>query len=101
MNCRKRQHVYALKRLPRVRRQLRQVPDRIAGEVQAIILALQDDPYPPNAEELLDQYKGIWKIKIDGWRIFYRVNEAEKVVTVIAVKPRDRNTYISLFSILF
>lgn len=93
--------MYALKRLPRVRRQLRQVPDRIASEVQAIILALQDDPYPLNAEELRDQYQGIWKIKIDGWRIFYRVNEAELLVTVIAVKPRDRNTYISLFSILF
>ena len=93
--------MYELKRLPRVRRQLRQVPERIAGEVRAIILALQDDPYPPNAEELRDQYQGIWKIKIDGWRIFYRVNEEDKLITVIAIKPRDRNTYISLFSILF
>jgi mRNA interferase RelE/StbE len=93
--------MYALKRLPRVRRQVRQVPDRILGEVQAMILGLQDDPYPLSAEELRDQYQGIWKIKIDGWRIFYRVNEADRIVTVIAVKPRDRNTYTSLFSILF
>lgn len=93
--------MYALKRLPRVRRQLRQVPDRILGEVQAMILGLQEDPYPLNAEELRDQYQGIWKIKIDGWRIFYRVDEADQIVTVIAVKPRDRNTYVSLFSILF
>jgi mRNA-degrading endonuclease RelE of RelBE toxin-antitoxin system len=50
-------------------------------------------------EELRDQYRGIWKIKIDGWRIFYRVNEVEKVVTVIAIKRR--NTYTSIFSILF
>jgi mRNA-degrading endonuclease RelE of RelBE toxin-antitoxin system len=92
--------MYQLKRLPRVRRQLRQVPDRIAQEVHEIILALQDDPYPPNAEELRDQYRGIWKIKIDGWRIFYRVNEADQLVTVIAVKRRDRHTYTSLFSIL-
>jgi mRNA-degrading endonuclease RelE of RelBE toxin-antitoxin system len=93
--------MYTPKRLPRVRQQLRQVPDRILGEVQAMILGLQDDPYPLNAEELYDQYQGIWKIKIDGWRIFYRVDKADRIVTVIAVKPRDRNTYVSLFSVLF
>lgn len=93
--------MYTLKRLPRVRRQLRQVPDRIAREVSESILALQDDPYPPSAEELRDQYQGIWKIKIDGWRIFYRVSEAEQTVTIIGIKPRDRNTYTSIFSILF
>jgi mRNA-degrading endonuclease RelE of RelBE toxin-antitoxin system len=53
------------------------------------------------AEELRYQYRGIWKIKIDGWRIFYRVDEVEKVVTVIAVKRRNPNTYTSIFSILF
>lgn len=93
--------MYTLKRLPRVRWQLRQVPDRIAQEVSDTILGLQDEPYPPNAEELRDQYQGIWKIKIDGWRIFYRVSECKQTVTVISVKQRDRNTYTSLFSILF
>ena len=36
---------------------------------------------------------------IDGWRIFYRVNEADQVITVIAVKRRERNTYTYLYSL--
>jgi mRNA interferase RelE/StbE len=93
--------MYQLKRLPRVQEQLRQVPDRIRQDVNRMILDLQDEPYPPNAEELRDHYRGIWKIKVDGWRIFYRISESDQTVTVIAIKRRDRNTYTSIFSILF
>lgn len=93
--------MYQLRRLARVRTQLRQVPNRIRQDVNTIINELQDEPYPLNAEELRDHYQGIWKIKIDGWRIFYRVDEAEQTVTIIAIKRRDRNTYTSIFSILF
>lgn len=84
---------YTLKRHPNVKRQLRLVPDRIIKDVAQALLALIDDPYPPNAEELRDQYKGTWKIKIDGWRIFYRVHEQDRIVTVISVKRRDKDTY--------
>ncbi|MFN8490006.1 MAG: type II toxin-antitoxin system mRNA interferase toxin, RelE/StbE family [Caldilineaceae bacterium] len=84
---------YLLKRHPRVKKQLRLVPERIAKDVAQTILDLAYDPYPPIADELRDQYKGTWKIKIDGWRIFYRVNEQDKVVTVISVKRRDKDTY--------
>jgi mRNA-degrading endonuclease RelE of RelBE toxin-antitoxin system len=90
---------YQLKRLPRVSRQLRELPGRIGQEVNRAIIDLQSDPYPPDAEELRDQYSGIWKIKIDGWRIFYRVNNVDQVVTIIAVKRRDRNTYTYLYSL--
>jgi len=92
--------MYQLRRLAGVRAQLRQVPNRIRQDVNRIINDLQDEPYPLNAEELRDHYRGIWKIKIDGWRIFYRVDKVEKTVTIIAIKRRDRNTYTSIFSIL-
>lgn len=82
-----------LKRHPNVKRQLRLVTDRRIKDVAQALLALIDDPYPPSAEELCDQYKRTWKIKIDGWRIFYRVNEQDRIVTVILVKRRDKDTY--------
>lgn len=91
---------YRLERLPAVARQLKALPGRIQQEAYRAIADLESDPYPPDAEELRDHYRGIWKIKIDGWRILYRVSEADHVVTIITVKRRDRNTYTRLFSLL-
>jgi mRNA-degrading endonuclease RelE of RelBE toxin-antitoxin system len=88
--------LYQLEWYPQVRRQLRQLPSRIQREAAQIILDLPSDPYPPTAEGLRDQYAGILKIQVDGWRIFYRVNEQDKIVTVIAVKRRTRDTYRSI-----
>jgi addiction module RelE/StbE family toxin len=88
---------YRLEWKPRVRRQLHRAPDLIRRAAVALIRALLHDPYPPQAEQLRDHYAGIWKIKVDGWRIFYRVNEQDRVITVIAVKRRDRDTYHTMF----
>lgn len=87
---------YLLKWYPQVKRQLRAVPDRIKADVAQAILDLRSDPYPPTAEELRDQYAGIYKIKLDGWRVFYKVDESDRVVTVLAIKRRDRYTYRSI-----
>jgi mRNA interferase RelE/StbE len=95
------ENIYQLRWKSHIKNELRALPGRIRSETTQAILNLRYEPHPPDAEELRDQYRGIWKIKIDGWRIFYRVDEVEKVVTVIAVKRRNPNTYTSIFSILF
>ncbi|MEZ4862469.1 MAG: type II toxin-antitoxin system mRNA interferase toxin, RelE/StbE family [Caldilineaceae bacterium] len=84
-----------------VQRQLRNLPGRIQREATQIILELQDEPFPLNSEELRDHYQGIYKIKIDGWRIFYRVDTDAKTVDVINIKRRTPNTYTSLYTLLF
>ena len=95
------ENVYRLRWKKGIREQLRMLPGRIREEITKTILGLRDEPYPPDAEELRDQYRGILKIKLDGWRVLYEVNENDKTVTVIAVKRRDVNTYLNLFSVLF
>ncbi len=92
---------YALDVLPRARQKFRQLPTRIRRDVEESIQALRDDPYPPVADALRDQYDDIYKIKIDGWRIFYTIDEGDRVVRVINVKRRTRDTYNSLYSLLF
>lgn len=87
---------YQLRRYRQVSTQIRQAPTRVRDDIKQIISDLANDPYPPTAEPLRDQYAGILKIPVDGWRIFYRVNEQDKVVTVIAVKRRTRDTYRSI-----
>lgn len=92
---------YRLERLPRVRTQLRKLPPDARKEVAAILAHLADTPFPDYAEPLRSPYEHIWKIKIGMWRLFYRVHDKEKVITVLTIKRRDRNTYTRMFSILF
>jgi mRNA-degrading endonuclease RelE of RelBE toxin-antitoxin system len=91
------QNVYRLKPNPRLRADLRLVPPRIRADVIAIIDDLVYDPYPPTTEELRDHYQGIYKIKVDGWRIFYTVNESDKTIFIVRIKRRTPDTYNSLF----
>ncbi|MCE7989527.1 MAG: type II toxin-antitoxin system RelE/ParE family toxin [Caldilinea sp. CFX5] len=37
-----------------------------------------------------------YRLKIDGWRVFYKINDEGKVVTVLEVRPRNRNTYLNV-----
>lgn len=78
------------------RRQLKAVlPDRLRQEMVQAMLDLCDDPRPVNSElqrELQDRYR----LKIDGWRLFYKINDQDQVVTVLEVRPRNRNTYLNV-----
>lgn len=78
------------------RRQLRAVlPDRLRAEMVQAMLNLREDPRPPNSElqrELQDRYR----IKIAGWRVFYRVDDRDQVVTALEVRPRNRKTYLNV-----
>jgi addiction module RelE/StbE family toxin len=88
--------LYRLRWKGQAKRQLDELAkrsERLAREVATIIRLLLDDPYPPNAERLRDQYADRLKIKVDGWRIFYKVYEQDRIVAILALKRRDRDTY--------
>jgi addiction module RelE/StbE family toxin len=91
--------MYKLRLYPGVKKQLRnlrEVNERVARLVEEALADLKSDPYPPTAEELRDNYAGIWKIKVDGWRIFYEVNDQDRIVVIISVKRRTRDTYLHI-----
>lgn len=79
-----------------VQRQLRSVmPDYIREEVIDVVLALQDDPYPEGSE-LQDNLSHRRRIRVGGWRIIYQVKEADAKVTILAIRSRNRNTYLNV-----
>jgi mRNA-degrading endonuclease RelE of RelBE toxin-antitoxin system len=88
--------VYQLRINSRARRQLNELgkrSERLQREAAEIIRLLLDDPYPPTAERLRDQYADRMKIKFDGWRIFYKVFEQDRIVSILAILRRDSKTY--------
>lgn len=74
--------------------QISQLPERIHRDVAEILLDLREEPYPPDSLAMFDEYTGFWRIRVDGYRIVYRVEEGAVVVWMI--EPRGPNTYISL-----
>lgn len=79
-----------------VQRQLRRVmPDYIREEVIDVLLALQDDPYP-DGSDLQDSLSHPRRVRVGGWRVIYKVSEADAKVTILAIRPRNRNTYLNV-----
>ena len=88
--------MYRLKRKAWVNRQLSDLPERIQKDVAEILLDLRDNPYPNDSLAMERQYEDFYRIRVDGYRIVYRVDEAAKEVWIWKIAPRDRNTYTSL-----
>jgi mRNA interferase RelE/StbE len=79
-----------------VQRQLRRVmPDSIREEVIEVVLTLQYEPYP-DGSDLQDNLSHRRRIRVGGWRIIYKVDESDAKVTILAIRPRNRNTYINV-----
>lgn len=79
-----------------VQRQLRRVmPDYVREEVIDIVLALQDDPYP-DGSNLQDNLSHRRRIRVGDWRVIYKVSDADAKVTILAIRPRNRNTYLNV-----
>lgn len=70
--------------------------ERLQREVAEIILLLLDEPYPPNAVRFRGKYADRLKISVEGWRILYKVFEQDRIVAILAVLPRDRDTYVNM-----
>lgn len=78
------------------RRQLKVLfPESLRQVILAALLALRDDPMPPESE-LQRELAGRFRLKIDGWRILYKVNETDRIVTILAIRPRGSSTYLNV-----
>jgi mRNA-degrading endonuclease RelE of RelBE toxin-antitoxin system len=68
---------------------LRNLPDKLRALAWEIVTDLAFDPYPISAEQLRN-FEDYWRIRLDGYRIVYRVSERRKMVVVERVAPRGR-----------
>ena len=57
---------------------------------------LLDDPYPPESGPLERELTGLYRLKIDGWRLIYEVDEEDWTVRIWAIRPRGPHTYKGL-----
>lgn len=77
----------------RVRRQIEELPGRMRQRVKRTIASLATDPHPTYAEELRGGLAGRYKIKLDNYRIVYRVDGEVAVILLLKVGKKHNHFY--------
>ena len=88
--------MYRLDFMPGVQRTLRDLPDRLRQGISEILLDLRDEPQPPDSQPLDRELLGLYRIRVDGWRIIYAIDADAQVVRVESIRPRNAQTYLNL-----
>lgn len=60
---------------------------RACTPTKRAIQALAITPPPPRSLELRD-HPGRYRLRVETWRIVYRVDDADQVVTILAVRRK-------------
>jgi mRNA interferase RelE/StbE len=50
---------------------------------------LAQDPFDPRISGQIEMVHGERKSRVGDWRIFYEVNEANRILDILAVRPRQ------------
>ena len=77
-------------------RSLRTLPNRLRAEASQILLDLREEPYPPDSKPLGRELRSRRRIRLNGWRIIYTVDESEQRVIVWVIRRRGPDTYLNL-----
>jgi len=69
------------------RRDLINLPGNYRQRLRRIIESLAGQPRPHGAKELRER-PDRYRIRVDRWRLIYRIDEADGVVLVLRVRPK-------------
>jgi mRNA interferase RelE/StbE len=61
-----------------------------------IIAQLAINPRPVEAKALEDELAGLYRIRVDDYRIIYKIFDDIVVVEIVRVARRGPNTYVGL-----
>ncbi|MGA2706077.1 MAG: type II toxin-antitoxin system RelE/ParE family toxin [Isosphaeraceae bacterium] len=82
---------YAIEFTRSARKELVALPPKLAQRVLTNIEGLQRDPRPPGSRKLEGSVY-LWRIRIGHYRALYAIDDARRIVEVIAVRHR-RDAY--------
>lgn len=87
------QHPFRVEVTRAAGRDLRDLPGRALKRIDARIIALGDNPYPPGAKKLVGGEE-ILRVRVGDYRILYQVEVDRHVVLILRVRHR-RDVYRS------
>ena len=69
----------------RVKADVDALPGNVRQRIKQVIGALRDNPYPPEAQAMRDEWVEHWRIQVGDWRIVYRVYENVLIIEIVGV----------------
>ena len=63
------------------------LPGNLLEAALEMIASFQDDPFPPDHVKL-EGYNDLYRVRLDGWRIVYRVNPRRRIVRIERIRAR-------------
>jgi mRNA interferase RelE/StbE len=66
-------------------REVRRLPGHVRQRARRAIQELAHEARPSDAKELREQ-SGFYRLRLDGWRIVYRVDDENQVVRILCVR---------------
>jgi mRNA interferase RelE/StbE len=76
--------------LGRAEADLAGLPPEVRRRVDARMIALAANPWPPGSEALKGDLTGLRRLRVGDYRVAYHVGDAERVVTVVRIAHRSR-----------
>jgi mRNA-degrading endonuclease RelE of RelBE toxin-antitoxin system len=73
---------------PDYQNDLLNLPNDVSEELQIILKNLEDDPFPSRAKQLRPPLQEMYSIRIDDYRLLYRVNLNSHRIYLISIEPR-------------
>jgi len=77
---------YKLLILPRAQKELADLPPEQLSIAERKIDALREEPRPAGCKKLAERQG--WRVRFGNYRILYKIDDAEKVVTIVNVGHR-------------
>ena len=77
-----------------VRTEIDRLPGNIRQRVRRAIAQLAQEPRPEGAKPLEGELTGYYRIRLDDYRIIYRVEDDEVLVEIVRVAQRTSRTYL-------
>lgn len=69
-------------------RALRRVPRAMLARIDAVLLALEENPRPHDCKRLSGPLNQLYAIRAGEWRILYAVLDEQVIVLVVEIAPR-------------
>ena len=79
--------MYAIRIRKSVKQEIDNLPGHIRQRVRRLIESLAQTPRLHDAQELRD-LPGYYRVRLDRWRVVYRIDEDGQEVVILAVKRK-------------
>ncbi|MBI4860244.1 MAG: type II toxin-antitoxin system RelE/ParE family toxin [Candidatus Riflebacteria bacterium] len=67
---------------------LARLDEPLRGRILARLAELVANPYAPRVSQPLKAMEGMRSSRVGGWRVLFTVNDTDRVVYVVAIRPR-------------